>query len=240
MEQKQGTDVLEKAKWGLIEEAKRLDRLIYGRKKEKEALEGALSTKKDIPPVGRLRKELEEGEFKIATEAFTRKQEKDMITKIRQAKAGLEEALQISQIRNRLHRILAEMPTIEKQRQEIEAKIAEAKGVISKGRLTVEKAQYQQARDTRRADYEKRKAVELEYAKRREEEKKDMDRYMAKDEALELGQIAVIRKKKKHGGEEQKPTPQAAATTGAGGAGVGERMATHADDDDSGEKGGQG
>lgn len=223
MEQKEGISELEKQKWALIDEAKRIDRLIFGRKKEKEALEAALSMKKEVPPVGRLRKEIDDHEFKISTEAFTRKNEQEMLKKLKQAKAGLEDAIAVARMRYRLQRILAEMPTIEKQRQEVEAKIAAAKAAVAKDRHSGEKEHYKQQRQQRHDDYEKRRGEidrrkKSDFERRRDEDKKEMEKYMAKDEALELGQIATIIKKKKkaaEGGETPSPKP---ASEGAGGA----------------------
>lgn len=197
MEQKEGTNGLESKKQGLIEEAKRLDRLIYGRNIEKKTLEAALNMKKDVPPVGRLRKEAEELEFKIATEAITRKDEQDLLKLVKSVKSRMQEAVQVARMRYRLQRIEQDMGIITKQREDVEAKIGEAKKAVVHERRSAEHERFRGERQVRVAENRKM------HEERREQEKKEMEKFIGGvDDGVELGQIAIIRKKKGEEGAE--------------------------------------
>jgi len=196
LEQKEGTSVLESKKRELVEEAKRLDRLIYGRNTEKKTLEAALNMKKEVPPPGRIRKEAEELEFKIATEAFTRKAEQELLKKLKSVKSRMDEAVQVSRMRYRLQRVGQEMGPIMKMREEVEAKIAEAKKAMVHERRDEEHGHFRAERQKKTEERQKQ------FVERREQEKKEIEKYLGGvDEGVELGQIAVIRKKK----EEEAP-----------------------------------
>ncbi|MFA6035878.1 MAG: hypothetical protein WC759_02875 [Candidatus Micrarchaeia archaeon] len=191
MEQKEGTNELESKKQGLVEEAKRLDRLIYGRNTERKTLEAALNMKKEVPPPGRLKKEADELEFKIATEAFTRKAEQELLKQIKSVKSRMDEAIQVARMKYRLQRIEMDMGPILKQREEVEAKIGEMKKAEVHGRRAAEHEHFHGERQKKAAEWQK-KAEE-----RRAQEKKDMEQFIGGvDEGVELGSIAIIKKKK--------------------------------------------
>jgi len=184
LEQKEGEEKLERQKKELVEAAKRLDRLIYGKKCEKKALEAVLNSKSNISPPGRLRCGIEELEFKIATEAYTLEHEKELLKRMEQKKKELKEAVEVARQRARCRRLEQEIEEAEGQRKEVEGKIADVKIALVRLRRGLERERFRQEREKIRME-------------RQEAEKKEVARYLgAVEEGVELGQIAVIKRKK--------------------------------------------
>ena len=184
MDENKGADGLESKKNALIERAKRLDRLIYGKTCEMKALAAVLNPEKHVMPIGRLRLELEKLEFRVATEAYTLELERNLLKHIKKKKEELEEAVAAAKKRGRIRFLEDGLVSLRKQREEVEKSIQAVKGEIVKGRRKEENDIYKQE-----------KALQL--AARERVHKKELDQYAGEPPpSLELGDIAIIRKKK--------------------------------------------
>ncbi|RLG19333.1 hypothetical protein DRN67_02975 [Candidatus Micrarchaeota archaeon] len=182
MEEKGGIKELEKKKIELIEEAKRLDRAIYGKDCEIKALEGVLKSKKPLPPPGKLKAEAEGLEFRIATEAYTLDHEKELLKKIKGKKELLRQAIDIARKRSRIRRLRESIEGIKRKREKIEGQIQIIKKEIVSKRREEEKKQFNQHRK------KKKRAREM-------EKKAEHERYAGGMKELEIGDVVIIRKK---------------------------------------------
>ncbi|VVC04789.1 Uncharacterised protein [Candidatus Burarchaeum australiense] len=184
MDENAGNLGLENKKNELIERAKQLDRIIYGKSCEKKALESVLGGKMQGTSAGRLREDVEALEFKIATEAYTLDKERALLKDIKKKKEQLAEAVDTSRKYSRLRYLGEGIVILQKQREDLEKEIQTAKAEIIKTRRKEEGQHFKQEKT--------RKVVE-----KHEQYKKEMEQYRgAKPESLELGDIAVIRRKK--------------------------------------------
>ena len=186
MSEKDDINKLETTKRELIERAKRQDRAIYGRDCEMKALQSILKSKKHPPAPGKVRREIEGIDFRIATEAYTLKHERDLLKKIKTKKAELKDAVDFARKKGRLRRLEQDIVSIRKEREKTEVEIQEVKKKIIMKRRKGEKRHFGEVKKRRKA------AVQI-------DKQREMKRYLGKGEALELGDVAVIRKK--DGGE---------------------------------------
>ena len=184
MDENKGKNDLEIKRNGLIEHAKQLDRIIYGKTCEMKALATVLGAKTHMAPVGKLKAELEKLEFRVATEAYTLALERNLLKNIKKKKEELEEAFAFSRKRNRLRFLEDGLALLHKQREEIEKEIQMVKGELIKGRRQEEHDLHRQERL-------------LQQTARERVHKKEITQYAGEPPAsLELGDIAIIRKKK--------------------------------------------
>ncbi len=174
---------LENKKNALIERAKQLDRIIYGKTCEKKALATVLGEKTHAAPVGRLKAELDKLEFRVATEAYTLQLERNLLKEIKKKKEELEEAFAFSRKLSRMRYLDEGIVILQKQRDELEKEIQVVKGELVKGRRQEERDLHKQERA-------------LQVAVRERVHRKEDEQYMGEPPGLELGDIAIIRKKK--------------------------------------------
>jgi len=174
---------LETRKMGLIERAKRLDRAIYGRECEMKALETVLGGKKQPPPPGRIRVDIDKIEFRIATEAYTVKHERDLLKKIKEKVAHLAESVAFARKRGRTRRLSEHLASMRKERLELEEEIQKVKKELVRAR-----------RKGEQEHFKKQRRKKTEYV--REERRKEAEKYKKPVESLEIGDIAIMRKKK--------------------------------------------
>jgi len=161
---------LEKEKGKLFAEIIRINGRIRYKSFEEKALAPYLKRKEDVRP-GRLYSALDEVEFRIATEAYTPKIEKEMIKEARKIKEGLKEAVVVAKMRKRHQFVKNDIEKLEEERKGVEKRLEVVRNELS--------------------------AL---YAERKNEEKKKRDRagwtdYMRPiDRFVSIGDICTIEK----------------------------------------------
>ncbi|MDO8340303.1 MAG: hypothetical protein Q7T16_06630 [Candidatus Burarchaeum sp.] len=183
MEENKGEKGLENKKNALIERAKQLDRIIYGKTCEKKALQAVLGENVRVAPMGRLKADLDELEFKVATEAYTLELERNLLKKIKKKKEELEGAFAFSRKWSRIRYLEAGVASLQKQRDELEKELQVVKGELVRGRRQEERDLHKQERA-------------LQIAVRERVHRKEIEDYVKEPSSLELGDVAIIRKKK--------------------------------------------
>ncbi|MCX8197462.1 MAG: hypothetical protein N3G80_04075 [Candidatus Micrarchaeota archaeon] len=179
----------------LIQQLKEKNPLLAESRKNIAQLKSQISGKGG-KKTARLIEEVERLEFSIATEAYTPKQEKELIKKIRLLNEEIARHKEVDELRKKL----------QEEQQLFKARLSEIK-VLEHELALVRKAcseKYAEVLAERKAAYEKRKQEQLERLKKRVQEenekfKKKKQSLAAKayDDTVTLDQIAIIERKEK-------------------------------------------
>lgn len=185
----QRIDALEKRKFELIGKAKELDSRLNYKSYEAKALKEILS-KENVDEYKRLKRALNELEFRIATESTNLQTERKMMKEIREIQAKLEKAGEIERKRRKLFLVEGDVRQLTDERNLLEKEIQQLKGEAKSYRDELN----EKSAEAREATRRERKRKELE-----EKRVKMMEDLGISDKPIEgevsLGEIAVIKKK---------------------------------------------
>jgi uncharacterized coiled-coil DUF342 family protein len=137
---------LEKKKADLLEKISKLNGRLRYKQHEQKGLEPFLEKTKDVM-IGSLRKELRQLEFRISTQAYTPKIEKDLIKRVKQLEEELTAVAEVEKARRKKKLIEGDILDINKEIADIEPELKKireelndhydsvraAKKVVSKG-----------------------------------------------------------------------------------------------------------
>ncbi|MBI4399823.1 hypothetical protein HY570_03660 [Candidatus Micrarchaeota archaeon] len=187
-EEKERTlEELKKRKEDLIGQIRSIRSLIANKSMEVKALDTVLAQKDgNLPRSYQIRKEIEQLEFRIATEATSLKTEKALIKELRELERHCKQAEEIDRLRRTKMSALNAIRNEESKLDAISKEIDEINAEMS--------GTYQEISDERREQYYKEK----EKRKRQEKDdrmKKELDSYSNKFGGLTLGDICIIKKK---------------------------------------------
>ncbi|MBI5158689.1 hypothetical protein HY992_01070 [Candidatus Micrarchaeota archaeon] len=185
----QRIDALEKRKFELISKAKELDSRLNYKNYEAKALKEILS-RENTDEYRRLKRTLNEIEFRIATESTNLQAERKMMKEIRDIQAKLEKAGEIERKRRKLFLVEGDVRQLTDERNLLEKEIQQLKAEAKSYRDELNEKDAEAREATRR----ERKRKELE-----EKRVKMMEDLGINDKPIEgevsLGEIAVIKKK---------------------------------------------
>lgn len=172
---------LEKEGNKLIEEIRRINGRLGYKSYEEKAIEPYLKRKEEVRP-GRLYRALDDVEFRIATEAYTPKIEKEMIKEAKKIKEGLKEAVVVGKMRKRQSFIRRDIKKLEEERKGVEKRLDEVRKRL--------RDLYDEKRKREREKMDEKRREE----KKKREKRKWKDYMKPVDKFVSLEEICIIEK----------------------------------------------
>lgn len=113
---------LEAKKAELLEKIKKLNSRLRYKQYEQKALEPFLEQTKDVK-IGPLRKQLRQLEFRISTQAYTPKIEKEMVKQVKKLEAELAKVSEVERARRKKHLVDRDIEEVKKEIASIEPEL---------------------------------------------------------------------------------------------------------------------
>jgi uncharacterized coiled-coil DUF342 family protein len=186
---------LETRKAELIEQIKKLNEKLKYKRYESKAISPFVSSRAGYH-AGPLRRRYNELEFRIATEAYTPKIEKEMIKELKKMEAELKKAEEAEKARRAQLHIEEDLKKAEEEHAGIEAQLQGIRGELNNlyDFIRTERAKQAEERREKRYDDMRERARE----ERSEDRKKEWSQYMKPvDSHVSLEDVVIIEKKKK-------------------------------------------
>ncbi|MCX8197738.1 MAG: hypothetical protein N3F07_00885 [Candidatus Micrarchaeota archaeon] len=191
-------DELIAARQSIIEQLKEKNPKLAEARKQIASLLPSLKGKGAGKAVELMREE-ERIEFSIATEAYTPKQERELLKRLRAIRAELSQHKELDAIRKQVEEKRAEVRALASEIKELEKKLAEARAACDAKYAEVlaeRKAAYEKRQRERAQKRQERLSSLLEARKRKRE--KEMAKYMkAFDDTVSMDEIVQIERKEK-------------------------------------------
>jgi len=122
---------LETQKNTLIDQIKQLNRRLRYKRYEQKALEPFIEQTKDIR-IGPIRKQKNAVEFRIATQAYTPRMEREWLKQVKKLEVQLKEVSEIEWARRKLKLVQGDIVECEKQISGVEPELQKIRGELNK------------------------------------------------------------------------------------------------------------
>ncbi len=142
-EQDEHVKALEQRKEELIEKIKKLNGKLRYKKYEQKSLEPFLEQTKDVR-IGPLRKQLRMLEFRISTQAYTAKHERELVKEVKKVEAELIKVADVEKARRKKKLVDGDIEHIEKEIASIEPELKKIRDELND--------YYDQKREVRKQD----------------------------------------------------------------------------------------
>ena len=166
---------MENEKNKLIEEAKKINKRLHYKSLELKALQPFIVENKNIR-AGPYRKELRMLEFKVSTQAYTPKIERELLKKIKEVKKHLDETMRVEQARKKAMLVEKDIFEINKKKEEIDKKLSEIREEMNLLREKIKKR-----REERQQQHQQKPKIKNEYTSH-----KKSDKYLSLEEIVEI------------------------------------------------------
>jgi uncharacterized coiled-coil DUF342 family protein len=130
-ELKKRIEELEQKKSELIEKIRALNKRLRYKEYEKKAFQPFLEQTKDVK-IGPLRKEINMLEFKIATQAFTPKQERELLKRLKKLDAEFAKVRDIERARHKSRLIEKDIEAVQKEISVVDEELKKVRGELKK------------------------------------------------------------------------------------------------------------
>ncbi len=183
---------LKEERFSLLNQIKKIENRFEYKSYELKAVRDIIASKKDepsLPPARFLKKELDELEFRIATEALTLKHERDMMKKIKAAEEKLKKAIEKERVHRKAGYVEEDLKKIEDEYSRVKSRIREIEHEMDA--LKDAMWEHKKKEKLKGAVVRKKQKLLEDKAKRLEE----YARQQTEDNRVSLGEICVIKKK---------------------------------------------
>lgn len=154
---KQRIQEVEFEKNKLIEEAKKINKRLHYKTLELKALQPFITDNRHIR-AGPHRKELRMLEFKVSTQAYTPKIERELLKKIKEVRKNLDESMKVEQARKKVTLVEQDLVEINKRKEEIDIQLSKIREEMNSLRDKIKKKReerQQQPQQKQKKEYQK-------------------------------------------------------------------------------------
>lgn len=175
---------IENEKNELIEEAKKINKRLHYKNMELKALQPYLKENPNIK-IGPYKKQLRNLEFKVSTQAYTPKIERELLKRIKTVKKELEEAMKVESVRRKAKLVEQDIEEATKRKEELDNKLAELREKLKNLREELKKEKIRKKTELK-PNQEKTQKKKKE--KKREEGKRKgpVEKYLSLKEIVEI------------------------------------------------------